>query len=366
MRVHFLSIATIAVALLFVSGTVGCRNNGGNWYDPRSYSLVNPFDRDAQSSRPSDAFANTRPSFGAHPDISVPPGGYSDASSFAGRSAANPSALGGHSPEPWGHQNQVGSHTPPSHLGGFTVAEPSHLPTYGHMPGHMSGHVMDGQSFGSHHNHIASAPQQQIHQQHAPPHSQFPHQFPQGVEQQQHHIGQHHNPMGQHSIGQQQNSMPFGPSDYTQTGFHQSAQHQIPAGLHGMEPQGNHAFGVMPQHGPHSAMQQQAVTVPPAGFGFEHQPAHVPQQHVPQHVLPGDGGGFSNNRRRRQQVDFLRQRAVDSISGNSTTGKGDIKKNDWGVSGSRNFRSGCFMMWETKFNVSEKQKSPQLAKANLL
>jgi len=74
----------------------------------------------------------------------------------------------------------------------------------------------------------------------------------------------------------------------------------------------------------------------------------------------------SNNRRRRQQVDFLRQRAVDSISGNSTTGKGDIKKNDWGVSGSRNFRSGCFMMWETKFNVSEKQKSPQLAKANLL
>jgi len=176
----------------------------------------------------------------------------------------------------------MGSHVPPNSLGSFTVAEPSHLPPYMHSQGHM----VEGQPFGNPHQ-IASVPQQHVPQQ------QVPHQFQQDMGQ--HHMGQHHmgqqhmgqQHMGQQHMGQQQNSMPFGPSDYMQMGFHQSAQHHVPAGVHGgMEHQGNHApFGVMPQHDPHGTMQQ-AVTVPQAGFGFE----HPPMQHVPQQGFPSDGG----------------------------------------------------------------------------
>ena len=300
MRVHFPSIAAIVVALLFVSGTVGCRNHGGNWYDPRSYSFVNPFDRDGQSSRSTDTFANARPSLGAHPDISIPPGGYSDASSLAGRSGTTTSPLGGQASEPWGQQHQMGSHTPPNHLGGFTVAEPSHLPTYTPSQGHM---MAGQQPFGSPHNHMAAVPQQHMPHQHASPHNQFQQDIGQhhmGHQQQhagqqhmgQQHIGQQH--IGQpHHMGHQQNPAPFGPSDYMQAGFHHPVQHHMPTGLHGsIEQQSNHApFGVMP-HDPHGAAHHhQPVTVPPAGFGFEHPPAHTPQQHIPQQGgFPGDGG----------------------------------------------------------------------------
>jgi len=267
MRVHFSSVATIFVALLFVSGTVGCRSNGGDWYNPKSYTWTNPFSKDDQAShRSPDAFANTKPSLDAHPNISAPEGGYS-IGSRPGEFASAPSTgtFGGNPSDPWGQHNPVASHTPPSHLSGYTVAEPSPYP-----PAYMTG-MAGGYALGNNHHGIASMPQQHVHQQ-----NPFPHQSQQAMEQ-------------------RQNMMPYGHSDYVQTGFHQPAnsnvhqqqmQHQAPFGTHGsMEHHGNFApFGATPQNDPYVAVHQ-PVTVPP-GFGHEHHP--MPMQAPPPGFV-GDG-----------------------------------------------------------------------------
>ena len=267
MRVHFSSVVAIFVTLLFVSGTVGCRSNGGDWYNPKSYSWTNPFAKEGQDSgrpRSPDAFANTKPSLDEHPNISIPPGGYSGEASLANRSTSPAGTLGGSTADPWGQQNSVASHIPPSHLSGlsgYTVAEPSPYP-----PAYMVGMVGD--------HSVATAHQQQQH-------------IPQEMAQQHH--------------------MPYGPSDYVQTGFHQPVnnasvyhhpvQHApagIPAGIHGsgvhggMEPQGNYAPFGMSQSDPYAAIHQ-PVAVPPTGFGFEQQPAQMQQSHY-QPGFPGDGG----------------------------------------------------------------------------
>ena len=258
MRVHFSSVAAVFVALLFVAGTVGCRSNGGDWYNPNTYSWANPFSKDGQTPpRSSESFTNTRPSLDAQPNISVPHGGYSEESSLASHSNVITGGTGNVSQEPWG-QHQVASQTPPSHLGGYTVAEPSHLPAY-MMEGHMSNHQS-----------IASVPQQ-----HMPHQNQFGHQAPQEM-------------MGQH-----QHSMPYGHSDYVPTGFHQP----INTGIHQQQPVQHHAplgvqVGVEHQHlgghAPFGAIQQ-PVTVPPAGFGFEQQPAQSQQMQAPQPGFPNEG-----------------------------------------------------------------------------
>jgi len=262
MRVHFSSVAAVFVAILFVSGTVGCRSNGGDWYNPKSYSWTNPFARDGQESpRSSDAFANTKPSLDEHPNISIPPGGYSGEASIANRSTSPARASGGSVADSWGQQSPIASHTPPSHLSGLTVAEPSPYP-----PAYMTG--MTG-------NHSVAVASQQ---QHVPQHNQFP----QEMAQQHHHL------------------MPYGPSDYVQTGFHQPInnpsvyQHPVqhaPFGVHGgMEPQGNYApFGTLPQNDPYAAIQQPAATPPTTGFGFEQHPMQAPPTHH-QPGIPANGG----------------------------------------------------------------------------
>lgn len=243
MRVYFSSIAAIAVALLFVSGTVGCRSNGGDWYKPTTYSWTNPFAKNSPvTPRPSDAFADAKkpkPTLGAHPDISAPQGGYSDASSLANRSPSPAGTSGGFAPDPWGQQSPPASHTPPNHLGGgYVIAESSSYPPP---------YVTSEQTAG----------------------------------------GQ------QTSYITQQNTMPYGPSDYERTGYHQPVTpgvyqqppQQASMGPYGgMEQQGQYApFGVM-QNDPYGAIQQ-PVVVPPAGFGFEQQ---QPAQAYPQ-GFPGGG-----------------------------------------------------------------------------
>ena len=266
MRVQFSSVVAIFIALLFVSGTVGCRSNGGDWYNPNTYSWTNPFARDGQDSpRPSNTFANTKPSLDAHPtNISIPPGGYSDgAASIANRSVSPEGVSGSSATDPWGRQNPVASNTPPSHLSGqsgYTVAEPSSFP-----PAYITGMVG---------NHSVAATHQQ--QQHIPQHSQFPQE-----------MAHHH-------------MMPYGPSDYVQTGFHQPVNHasahqhpvhHAPMGTHGggMDSQGNYApFGTLPQNNSFGAIQQ-PVAVPPTGFGFEQHSMQAPHAHHQSGLLI-DGG----------------------------------------------------------------------------
>jgi len=132
MRIHFSSAITILVALLFISGTVGCRSNGGAWYNPKSYSWTNPFVKGnmAPPYAP-EALANTKPSLDASPNISTPQGGYTDESSFyASRSGALSGTPSGYSPDQGGYQGTVASQAL-NPYGGYSIAEPSpYPPTY--------------------------------------------------------------------------------------------------------------------------------------------------------------------------------------------------------------------------------------------
>jgi hypothetical protein len=135
MRIHFSSAVTIFVTLLFISGTVGCRSNGGPWYHPKSYAFTNPFAKDNQAPPYSPSTqANTKPSLDSHPNISNPPGGFSDESSlyanrsgsYNGTSSASSSDHGGY-PSPVTVASQ-GTSNP---YGGYSIAEPSpYPPTY--------------------------------------------------------------------------------------------------------------------------------------------------------------------------------------------------------------------------------------------
>jgi len=253
MRVHFSSVVAVFVTLLFVSGTVGCQSNGGNWYNPKTYSWSNPFSKGNQASH---AQANTRPSLGAHPNISDIPGGYSD-SSFAQQSGT----VSATPPDHWEQRSPMSAQSTTHSLGGFSVAEPSSFP-----PSYAMG--------------------------------------------QQHHGTSHPGAMGGAPLPQQQQSdfMPFGHSDYMQTGFHaphavdphqhmhhqqqqQHVQHsfadQHHAGMSHQMPSGNYApFGaaqhqVTHHHDPHMIQQQHAFpqqqhhafpqqsAAPPMGFGHD-------------------------------------------------------------------------------------------------
>jgi hypothetical protein len=129
MRTHFSSAVAIVVTLLFVLGTVGCRSNGGPWYNPKSYSWSQPFAKDSQAPPYSpDALANKKPSLEASPNVSVPQGGYTDESSLhSNRSIPQGGTPGGYPLDQGGYHSPVASNT----YGGYSVAEPSpYPPTY--------------------------------------------------------------------------------------------------------------------------------------------------------------------------------------------------------------------------------------------
>ena len=142
MRFHPSPVVTIIVALMFVSGTVGCQHTGGPWYNPKSYSpyaFTNPFAKDKPSDAPpfsSGAQAKTeKPSLDAKPNIQRPEGGYTNEPSFqANRSTSQsgvPSAFidGRTNPtsaDPGGYPSPVAANP----YGDYTVAEPSPYPSY--------------------------------------------------------------------------------------------------------------------------------------------------------------------------------------------------------------------------------------------
>ena len=279
MQVHFSSVAVVFAALLLVAGSVGCRSNGGDWYNPKSYAWTNPFSRDDQvAPRSSENLAKTRPSFSDQPNVSTPPGGYSDGSSgIASRSTSPAGIQNDSSTNPWGQQSPMASQTPPSHLTGSpltgytTVADPSHYP-----PPYMT----EVQNLGSQQS-VAIAPQQSI-----PYQNQFPQQVPQ-------------------EMGYQQNPISYGSNDQVyvqQTGLHQPINpntyqypaNQVPVGVYGSGFQGNMEYQgdqssvgtTAYQNNPYAAIHQQPVTVQPAGNSYN-QPMQAPQQGQP--GFQGDG-----------------------------------------------------------------------------
>jgi hypothetical protein len=91
MRIRTESIVTALVCVSLLFGAIGCRLNGGAWYNPKSYSWHNPFKSNEAPSFDAEgtAHASVKPSLGAQPNVTTPPGGYTskedEARFFAGK-----------------------------------------------------------------------------------------------------------------------------------------------------------------------------------------------------------------------------------------------------------------------------------------
>lgn len=132
MKIHFTSAVTIAVTLLFISGTIGCQSNGGAWYNPKTYTWSNPFSKKNEAPSYSAATsANPKPSFDSSPNIEEPRGGYTEeTNAYASRAGSQSGSSNGFpldqgrtpTPAPQGTTN------PYSSGGGYSVAETSSYP----------------------------------------------------------------------------------------------------------------------------------------------------------------------------------------------------------------------------------------------
>ena len=238
MRVNFSYVVTVFVALSFVSGIVGCQSNGGPWYNPKSYSLANPFSNKENAPPYSPSALANKPSVDAQPNVNTPPGGYTD-KAFANRSGSPGGTVSTSPPEHWSQQSPMVSQGSPNPYGGYTVPEPSQYLPY------------DGQGSASPYHY--AAPQQQ---------NPSPYQYsPETVQQ---------------AGSSMPNSMPYGvdyasggvPGGYQPTASHVSTSNSN----YGMNPPpGGYPLGGIPQNDPYTVGLQQpqqagAVQQPQPGF----------------------------------------------------------------------------------------------------
>jgi hypothetical protein len=260
MRVYFSPIVAIFVALSLVSGTVGCRNTGGPWYNPSTYAFSNPFGKDRPASPGSSSIANKKPSLGAQPNISAAPGGYTDGSSMAASPASSSGTVSSTPPSHWSQHSPTMQQASPNSYGGYTVADPSQYSpqTYSESYG--------GQGTATpYHQYSATQGQQQSPYQ----------QYPQEAVQQAHSYP----------------AMPYGEQNaqtvyQTTSAYQQQPMHNVPAGSYGgMEQPSPYGYnGVAHPGDPYAGMQQmqQPTAVPPSGFGQE--------QTMPStYAYPGEG-----------------------------------------------------------------------------
>lgn len=278
MRDHFLPIATVCVALLFVSGTIGCRSNGGDWYNPKSYAFTNPFanvnnpfakDGQAPPFSP-NASANQKPSIDSKPNVSIPNGGYTD-EAYANRVGSADMTTPNSAPAHWGQQNPMAQQSSPNALGGYSDPEPSRYSTY------------------SDYSRQGAAPASQPH---APNQNPFL-----------------YHPEAAHQANSQ---MPYG-NDYVQPSYHatsayaaQQPAHDIPTGVYGAPvPQGSYTpFGAAAQADPYASTQLPGVPTPSPVPGYE-QPAPgsyvglgYPSEYAPAaspYPPPAIGGGYNTS-----------------------------------------------------------------------
>ncbi|MCL2005656.1 MAG: hypothetical protein FWG73_05770 [Planctomycetaceae bacterium] len=291
MRTHYTFIFTVLTALFLVSGTSGCKSNGGAWYNPTSYSISNPFSKDTYAKdnlaplfNSSDNLANAKPSLNAQANIDTPHGGYSNRTADTGSGTASLTPL-----DHWGHgtnahqgqmtaqqsmQGTVASSMHGSGLPGlqnnqFIAEHPQHSP-HGDM---YSAHQQHQGSFGGMHSPVQQAQM---------PHSQMPG-----------HTQGHNTMQYQPEFAQQADpSMPF---PYHPTAFHPQTN-AMNAGTMGQPgqtvPHGSPFGAVPPQADPFAVAQH------PPGFGH---PPMAPAQPQPYQDIPpqvpqqafGAGDGFS-------------------------------------------------------------------------
>ena len=258
MRVHFPFIVTISVALLFISGTTGCRSNGGPWYNPSTYSLANPFDKKEKPSNApifGEASPNPKPSLEGIPNVGSPPGGYTDAASLAAtRTGSTAGTVSSSPPEHWAQHNQAASQSSPG-------------------------------LYGSGYSNVAAAPSQyspiETYGGQSAPSS--PYQYP------------------SHSIAgaSQYPVMPYGdatPPGYQMTSAASSNNNVYPPQTNGIVDHsgGNYSpYGVTQQYDPSYAVQQQsaAAAAMPQGYSYGEAVPSNPYQGYPQQPqgYPGDG-----------------------------------------------------------------------------
>ena len=249
MRVHFSSIVTIFVALSLVSGTVGCRSNGGPWYNPATYAFSNPFDKDRLESPNSSSMANRKPRLDSQPDISAPLGGYTDNSSLAASPASSGGTVSSTPPAHWAQHNPTAQQNSSNSLGGYTVANPSQYSPQTYTESYTYG--------GGQGSPVPTSPYQQ---------------YPQEAVQQAH----------SHS------AMPYS-GQHAQAAYQATSAHQqqpmnsVSAGAYGnMEQPGQYGHYSATSPSDPYAGAQQPTAMPPAGFGHE--------QSVPSpYVYPGEG-----------------------------------------------------------------------------
>ena len=308
MRIHFSSVATAFVALLFVLGTVGCKHTGGDWYNPKSYTWTTPSSKDSPASPRSGALANQKPSLNDQPNISTPLGGHSDGS----RATAATRDPGVSAVDHWG-QNQVTSQTPPGHLlTGYTEPAPSAIPS-----NYPPDYLMGGNPHGNQQGIDATQPWHLQQNQH-PQQNQFAAHAPQDMWHQQSQMSHEQSNFGtmqQAGLHQQGN-----PSVYQ----HPHQAHQFPGGVHGGtgihgntgvhsgidhqwgNQQASYGYGAAPQYEPFGAVHQ-PVTVPASGYvGYGYDPqmqmqaqqqqgfqnSGVPAAPHQQHYQPPPTSGF--------------------------------------------------------------------------
>jgi len=258
MRVHFSSIVTILLALLLVSGTVGCRSNGGPWYNPTTYSFASPSGKGRPASPYSSSVANQKPSLDAQPNISAPHGGYTDNASFAASPASSGGTVSNTPPAHWAQHNPVPQQNVPNSYSSYTVADPSQYSpqTYTEAYG--------GQSVPaptSTYPYVATQGQQSPYQ-YSPEPVQQAHSYP---------------------------AMPYGEQQHAQTAYQTTSAYQqqpmynAPVGTFGAanQPSQYGSQGTMPPNDPYAGMQQPS-TVPPSGFGQE-------QPVSPSYAYPSEG-----------------------------------------------------------------------------
>jgi len=273
MRVHISSIVTIFAALLLVSGTVGCRSNGGPWYNPATYSFSNPFGKERQESPYSSNMAKTKPSLDSQPNISTPHGGYTDSASRAGSPASTGGTVSSSPPEHLAQYNSqynpATQQNSPNPYSSYTVADPSQYSPYTYTESY------GGQSGGQPYNGQGSP---------ASPYQYSANQGQQSPYQYRQEAVQH---------AQNYPAMPYG-EQLTQTTYQTTSAYQpqpyqpqsannVPAGPYGnTEQPGQYApFGTTPQSDSYAGTPQ-PTAVSPSGFG-QGQPVSTP------YTYPGEG-----------------------------------------------------------------------------
>ncbi|MDR0328244.1 MAG: hypothetical protein LBI05_08125 [Planctomycetaceae bacterium] len=282
MRVHFSSVITLFVALLFVSGTVGCHHTGGDWYKVSSYTFSNPFDKDKDGLAAkkggqappfsSGALATVKPSTDSKPvvGLSTPPGGYSDgnradSSIITGLSAGAAGTVSTTPPEHWGQQNLAAQQGSPNQYNGYPVTEPSQYSPY-------ADYTYPGSTPSPHQ---ASAPPQ-----YQPAPSQNPYQMPQET--------------GQYANGQTQYGNQYGneynaqSGAYLQTSAHATQQlanpsmNSVPGNAYGTagQPGSSYAPYGAQQNDPYASIPQQssAALSPTPSYGGQPGPVSYPSE----------------------------------------------------------------------------------------